>query len=107
MDCFASLAMTSAATTELDLQRHRHRHMVRWPLPAAGVAQNPEIADRILQRAGNPDVVEPAAAVADGPVGGAVAPPGVDFLRQWNPLACDVVPFAGGKGCRELLDLDR
>src|SRR5947208_8756170 len=81
--------------------------MVRWPFPAAGVARDAEIRDAVLQRARNPDVVEPAAAVADGPVRGAVAPPGIDLLRLRNALARDVEPFAMGLRRQQLLAFDR
>ena len=86
------------------------RHMVRRPLPAAGVAGDAEIADEILQRARNPDVIEPAAAIADGPVGGAIAPPGVDFFRKrdrsratsnQSPSACAASSFSDSSACVE------
>src|SRR4051812_21915460 len=80
--------------------------MVRRPLPAARLAQNLEITDRIFQRARDPDVVEPAAAVADGPIGGAVAPPSVDLFRHRNALARDVDPLAGGERGLQLLGFD-
>src|SRR5215467_11392729 len=79
---------------ESNLQRHRDRDVVGGPLPPAGIAQDAEIADLIFQRPRDPDVVEPAAAIAHGPVGGAIAPPGIDLLGQRNPLARDVEPFA-------------
>src|SRR3954465_13481401 len=71
--------------------------MVRGTLPAPRLAQNPEITDRIFQRARDPDMVEPAAAVANGPIGGAVAPPRVDLFRHRNALARDVDPLTGGE----------
>ncbi len=52
-------------------------------------------------------MVEPASTIGGGPVGGAVAPPGVDFLRQRNALARHVAPAAGGLHVEQLLALDR
>src|SRR3954462_15841454 len=80
--------------------------MIRRPLPAARLAQNLEITDRIFQRARDPDVVKPAAAVADGPIGGAVAPPRVDLLRHRNALARDVDPIPRGERGLQLLGFD-
>src|SRR4051794_33648861 len=76
------MRMVGVAPLNSNFQRHRYRHVVGRALPAAGVAGNLEIADTILQRARDPDMVEPPAAVAHRPVGGAVAPPGIDLFRK-------------------------
>src|SRR6202163_4381701 len=81
--------------------------MAGRPPPAARIPRDPEIADAIFQRARDPDVIEPAAAVAYGPVGGAVAPPGIDLLRKRNALPRDVEPFAVGLGGQQFFGLDR
>src|SRR5687768_14973292 len=78
----------------LYLQRHRHRHVVGRPLPTAGVAGDLEVGDAGFQRARDPDVVEPPAAVAHRPVRGAVAPPRIDLFRKRDPFARDVEPLA-------------
>ena len=51
--------------------------------------------------------MSPAAAVADGPVRGAIAPPSVDLFRHRDPLARDVEPFAMRLRREQLLGLDR
>src|SRR5262245_55611646 len=81
--------------------------MVRWAVPAAGVAGDLEIADLVLERPRDPDVIEPAAAVADRPVGGAITPPGIDLFRHRDPFARDVEPFAMDLRGEQLLGLDR
>src|SRR5260370_39912233 len=78
----------------LHLPRPRAWRVVGRPRPAAGVARDLEIADRLFERARYPDVIEPSAAIADRPVGGAVTPPSVDLLRQRDAFARNVDPFA-------------
>src|ERR1700760_799464 len=96
-----------AALACLRLQHHRDRYVIGWPLPTAGVTKNPEIADAVLQRRRDPDVIEPAAAIADRPVGGAIAPPGVDLLRERNPHSRHVAPIALLLRGEQLLAFDR
>src|SRR5262249_31905685 len=81
--------------------------MIGRSLPAARVAQDPEIADPVLERARDPDVIEPPAAVAGRPVGGAIAPPRVDFFRKRDALARDVGPLAMGLRRQKLFAFDR
>src|SRR5690349_24349968 len=81
--------------------------MVGRTLPAPRVAGDPEIADAILQSARDPDVIQPAAAITYGPVGGTIAPPGIDLLRERNPHPRHVEPFAMGLCRQELLAFDR
>src|ERR1700732_3297021 len=81
--------------------------MIRRPLPAAGIAGDAEIADAVLERARYPDVIEPSAAIGQRPIGGAVAPPGVDFFGERNALAGDVDPIALRLSCHKFFAFDR
>ena len=55
----------------------------------------------------HPDVVEPAAAVAGLPVGGAIAPPGVDLLVHRHEVADGIDPAADLAHVLQPLGLDR
>src|SRR5581483_30825 len=75
--------------------------------PAPCLATDLEITHTLLEGTGHPDVVEPAATVANGPVGGAVAPPGIDLFRCRYPFARHVDPFAMSLRREQLLAFDR
>src|SRR5260370_1142289 len=61
--------------------RSLFQRVLERSLPAAGITRDPEIADALLESGGYPNVIEPASAIRQGPVGGAIAPPGIDLFR--------------------------
>ena len=90
-----------------DFERHGDGNVVGWPVPAARVARDAEIAHPLLKGARDPDVIEPPAAIAHRPVGGAVTPPCIDFLGLRNSIARDVDPLAVGLRRQKFFAFDR
>src|SRR4051812_14017194 len=63
------------------LERHRHRHMVGRPLPAARILGHLDGGEPVAETLRNPDVIETAAAIGGLPiVHRAVAPPGEELF---------------------------
>src|SRR5581483_749065 len=58
----------TGTTRKSHLERAYDRHMIRWPLPAARLAQDLELLHAIGQRARGPDVVQPPSTIRLGPV---------------------------------------
>ena len=81
--------------------------MIGRPFPSPRIARDREIADAVAERLRHPDVIEPAAAIRQRPVGGAIAPPGIDLLRLGNARAGDVDPVAARLHREQLFAFDR
>src|SRR5271168_2518787 len=74
-----------------ELQGGGHRHVIGGRLPAARGARDMVVAQPAGERRRDPDVIEPAAAVARRPVAVAIAPPAVELfgLRDEMPDRVD------------------
>src|SRR4051794_17482104 len=95
------------ATRLCDLNRRRHRHVIRGPLPAARVLGNVEARDTVAELRRDPDVVEAAPAVSGFPVvHRPIAPPCIELCGLGRQLACDVDPVADLAKAVELFGLD-
>src|SRR6185295_13427391 len=71
----------------LHVEFHNHRHVIAGFLPAAHLFDDLVRLERALQAGARPDMIQAAAAVGSFPIGGAIAPPAVNFLLRRDELA--------------------
>src|SRR6476660_9522035 len=106
MKMMCSMLSPSQASPS-DIERRRHRHMIRRQLPSAQVDVDMVTAEAATERRARQDVVEPAAAVGLAPVGVSIAPPRIELLALRHEAARHVDPVHRRHHPAEQVDLDR
>src|SRR4051812_6295112 len=81
--------------------------MIGWLDPRTARLAHPVRGRELCDRRAGPRMIEPAAAIVGGPIGRAVAPPGVEPLRRRIEMPAEIDPVMARLQAPERRDLDR